>query len=153
MKKIEVKEKNEASDIERKNKKGSKVTVILVVTTSLVIIAGGVGAYFGFIAKKIPAATNNEPQFGETASQGQAQQPYYSAISGIPTTKELSERRPIAVMLGNDPVARPLSGLSKAEMVIEMPVLINDITRLMAVYQVNSPSEIGGVRSARHNFI
>lgn len=153
MKKIEVKEKNETSDVERKNKKGSRRAIILVVTLSLVVIAGGVGAYFGFINKKIPLATNNEPQFGETASQGQSQQPYYSAISGIQTTKELSERRPIAVMLGNDPVARPLSGLSKAEMVIEMPVLINDITRLMAVYQVNSPSEIGGVRSARHNFI
>jgi hypothetical protein len=62
-------------------------------------------------------------------------------------------RRPIAVMLAMDPVTRPLSGISDADLIIEMPVVTNSITRLMAVYVCESPEEIGSVRSARHDFI
>lgn len=152
--KIEVKEKNESKESKPQASKGRRLTIVLVVVIGLVIIAGGVGAYFGFVYKKVPVApVNNEPTFSKTESEGTNETPYYGALSGMKTTKENSERRPIAVMLGNDPVARPLAGLSKADMVIEMPVLINDITRLMAVYQTNYPTESGGVRSARHNFI
>ncbi len=152
--KVEVKDKNEPKESKQKSSKGKHLTVILVVVISLVIIAGGVGAYFGFVYTKVPAAPANKTvEFGDTKSSGQAETPYYGALSGVKTSKENSERRPIAVMLGNDPVARPLAGLSKADMVIEMPVLINDVTRLMAVYQTQYPTESGGVRSARHNFI
>jgi len=63
------------------------------------------------------------------------------------------ERRPFAVVLANDPVARPLFGLSKADLVIEMPVITNSITRVIAFYICNSPEEIGSLRSARHDFI
>jgi hypothetical protein len=62
-------------------------------------------------------------------------------------------RRPIAVMLANDEVARPLSGLSEADMVFEMQVVEDSITRLMAVFVCNSPEDLGSIRSARHNFI
>jgi hypothetical protein len=152
--KIEIKEKNENQEVRPKHQKGKRLTVILIVVITLVIIAGGVGAYFGFVYNKLPGSgKNNTPEFGKTESEGQAETPYYGVLSGTKTSKENSERRPIVVMLGNDPVARPLAGLSKADMVVEMPVLINDITRLMAVYQTQYPTEIGGIRSARHNFI
>jgi len=62
-------------------------------------------------------------------------------------------RRPIAVVLANDPVARPLSGLSQADLVFEIPVITGSITRLIAVYICNHPEEIGSLRSARHDFI
>jgi hypothetical protein len=38
-------------------------------------------------------------------------------------------------------------------MVWELPVLVNDVTRLMAVYQCGQPEEIGSVRSARHDYL
>jgi len=63
------------------------------------------------------------------------------------------KRRPFAVVLANDPVTRPLSGLSKADLVIEMPVITNSITRMIAFYVCNDPEEIGSLRSARHDFI
>ncbi len=63
------------------------------------------------------------------------------------------ERRPIAVMLASDPVARPLSGISQADMVVEMPVTPNGVTRLMALFQCETPTEIGSVRSARAEFV
>ena len=63
------------------------------------------------------------------------------------------QRRPIAIVLASDPVTRPLSGLSQADLVIEMPVITGSITRMMAFYVCQSPEEIGSLRSARHDFI
>ena len=63
------------------------------------------------------------------------------------------QRRPMAVVLAEDPVARPLTGLSQADLVFEMPVITNSITRMIAVYVCHSPEEIGSLRSARHDFI
>lgn len=74
-----------------------------------------------------------------------------SPISGLPCDRY--NQRPIAVMLASDTIARPLSGLGEADLVIEMPVLQNGITRLMAVFICNAPTEIGSVRSSRHDFI
>lgn len=62
-------------------------------------------------------------------------------------------QRPIAVMMASDLEARPLSGISQADMVFEMPVAPNGITRFMAVFQCEKPEEIGSVRSAREDFI
>jgi predicted lipoprotein len=61
--------------------------------------------------------------------------------------------RPVAVMMPSDPEARPLSGISQADMVFEMPVDPSGITRFMAVFQCEKPKEIGSVRSARNDFI
>jgi len=63
------------------------------------------------------------------------------------------QRRPLAVVLANDPVDRPLFGLSDADLVFEMPVITNSITRIIAVYVCNFPEKIGSLRSARHDFI
>lgn len=62
-------------------------------------------------------------------------------------------QRPIAVMLAGDPEARPLSGIQAADIVVEMPVTPNGITRFMAVYQCQTPTDIGSIRSAREDFI
>lgn len=75
-----------------------------------------------------------------------------SLIAGLPCG-EAYKRRPIAVMLGSDPIARPISGFADADLVFELPVLVNNVTRQMAVYQCGQPPEIGGVRSARHDYL
>ncbi len=62
-------------------------------------------------------------------------------------------RRPVAVMLASDEEARPLSGLSAADMVFEMPVTPSGITRMMAIFQCGEPAEVGSIRSARMDFI
>lgn len=83
--------------------------------------------------------------------QFESQRRDVSLLAGLPCAEW--KRRPIAVMLGSDPIARPLSGLAAADLVVEMPALVNNVTRLMAVYQCGHPREIGGVRSARHDFL
>lgn len=84
-----------------------------------------------------------------------AQEPKEPQVFGSLTGKACqgATGRPIAVMLAGDREARPLSGLQSADMVIEMPVVVNSITRYMALYQCGNPSEIGSVRSARAPFI
>ena len=74
-----------------------------------------------------------------------------SPITGLDCPS--ADVRPIAVMLASDPEARPLSGISQADMVFEMPVDPTGITRFMAVFQCEKPKEICSVRSARNDFI
>ena len=74
-----------------------------------------------------------------------------SPLSGV--SCENYNRRAFAVMLASDNQTRPLSGLTEAEIIFEMPVVTGGITRLMAVYLCQIPKEIGSVRSARHDFI
>ncbi len=61
--------------------------------------------------------------------------------------------RPIAVMMAGDEIARPLSGLSKAEFVVEMPVITGSVTRLMGIFVCDTPDEVGSIRSSRHDYI
>ncbi|MEA2097678.1 MAG: DUF3048 domain-containing protein [Patescibacteria group bacterium] len=74
-----------------------------------------------------------------------------SLINGIRC--ENVKARPFAVMLAGDLEAWPLSGLASADLVVEMPVVTNGITRYMAVYVCGEPAEVGSIRSARHDFI
>jgi hypothetical protein len=74
-----------------------------------------------------------------------------SPISGLGC--ENGERRPIAIMLGGDAIARPLAGIGEADLVFEMQVIEGSITRLMPVFVCAAPAQIGAVRSARHDFI
>jgi len=74
-----------------------------------------------------------------------------SLINGIECDN--AKKRPFAVMLAGDLEAWPLSGISQADLVLEMPVVTGGITRYLAVYVCNEPEEIGSVRSARHDFI
>ena len=56
-------------------------------------------------------------------------------------------------MIAGDEDARPLSGISFADIVVEMPVVTGSITRMLAIFVCEDPGEIGSVRSARHDFI
>jgi hypothetical protein len=67
-------------------------------------------------------------------------------------TEAGSERRAAAVMINNHPEARPQSGLSEADMVYEM-LAEGDITRFLAIFQSEMPSQIGPIRSARDYYI
>lgn len=92
------------------------------------------------------------PQF-EVLREKKDQSAQFSAhpLTGIAC--ENNQKRPYAVMMAADAVARPLSGIASADIVVEMPVLDDGITRFMAVFACSEPTEIGSVRSSRHDFI
>mgnify|MGYP001020639627 CR=1 FL=1 len=60
----------------------------------------------------------------------------------------LLERMPAAVKISNSPIARPQSGLSRADVVIEH-LAEGDITRFTAIFHSQNAERIGSVRSAR----
>jgi len=98
--------------------------------------------------KIVPAQTGPVNEEEKTVEQSNGPK---SPISGLAC--ENGQRRPLAIMLGGDAVARPLSGISEADLVFEMQVIEGSITRLMAVFVCATPGQIGAVRSARDDFI
>lgn len=64
--------------------------------------------------------------------------------------EEQIDQRPIAVMINNERKARPQSGLSKADMLIEV-LAEGGITRIVAIYQsqMDYTGDVGPVRSIR----
>jgi DUF3048 family protein len=59
-------------------------------------------------------------------------------------------KRPIVIKVANDPAARPQSGMSQADLVLEIPVE-GGITRYALVFQSQDPAKVGPVRSARQS--
>ncbi len=118
----------------------------------LLIIFGSIAAVFIVIFLiwwNVKIEIVNQFKDGAFFSSGNKKQ--VSSISGQECTNYA--QRPISVMLGGDLIARPLSGISQADIVFEMPVAPNGITRFMAVFQCEHPEEIGSIRSARQDFI
>lgn len=136
-------------------------TVVIVVVIVLVI---GVGIYSwakpeSAINKYVSNAIYGELPLGGVRTGGDITQPSpepqinreTSGLSGMPCAHPT--RRPIGVMMAGDPINRPMSGFSKADMVFELPVLVSDVTRLTGVYQCGEPTDIGSVRSVRHDYL
>lgn len=124
----------------------------IIIALGLIILVALVG-YFVFKKRQAakPIELNNKNQSPVVIETGPANTGEVSPISGLPC--ENWNRRPLAVMQPGDVPARPAAGFSEADMVIEMPVITASVTRLMAVYICNTPTEVGSMRSARHDFI
>lgn len=124
---------------------------IIIIAIVAVVIAGGIFYFTG--GKKIFKSKGGkqiEVKKGEDQIT-KANQGNVSPISGLQC--ENWNRRPLAVMQPADVPARPASGFSEADMVIEMPCITASITRLMGIYVCNTPNEVGSMRSSRHDYI
>jgi len=69
-------------------------------------------------------------------------------ICGRKLEQSLGERKPVAIKIENDPLARPQSGLDKACLVYE-ELTEGGITRFLAIFLCNNADPVGPVRSAR----
>jgi hypothetical protein len=70
--------------------------------------------------------------------------------TACPVSEEVG--RLLAVVVDNDPHARPHSGLSEACLVYEVPTEAK-IPRLLAIFSNSAPTRVGPVRSARPSFL
>ncbi|MDP3997591.1 MAG: DUF3048 domain-containing protein [Candidatus Andersenbacteria bacterium] len=127
--------------------------IIIGVIALLIIVGLGVYAAMRQTAGSTDVSGQDKGIFGDLPQAGEKDKEpaTESGFSGMPC--DHAERRAIGVMLAGDPVNRPLSGASKADMMWELPVLASNVTRLMGVYQCGEPTEIGSVRSARHDYL
>jgi len=112
------------------------------------LLALGIGIVFFWRGSGWTTETVNQPAEIENSEEVKGN---ISPISGVVCGNY--NQRPLAVVMASDPVARPLVGLTQADWVFEVPVITGSITRMVAVFQCNSPEEIGSLRSARHDFI
>ena len=79
--------------------------------------------------------------------------PYVNPLTGEGTETDLSQNRPVAIMLNNLKKALPQLGVSQADIIYEV-VAEGGITRMLGVFQsVEGVGEIGSVRSARDYFV
>lgn len=136
----------------------------IIVGAAILILLIGFGAYAWLapessVGQYVSNAIYGELPIGGVRPAGDFSQPTptpevsreTSGLSGMPC--EHPNRRPIGVMLAGDPINRPMSGFSKADMVFELPVLVSDVTRLTGIYQCGEPTDIGSVRSVRHDYL
>ena len=78
---------------------------------------------------------------------------YFNRFTGLPTTKELSEARPAAIMINNIRNALPQQGIINADVVYEV-LAEGGITRLLCLFtDYASLPETGSIRSSRDYFI
>lgn len=131
-----------------------KIILIIIVA---VLIATGVGVYVFTAGKKIKIKNNSvalaevDSKISQEGSSSSTESLYDEPLTGQKCAH--GNKRSLAVMLAADTAARPLSGISQADIAVEMPVLTGGITRYMAVFSCGAPEEIGSVRSARHTFL
>ncbi|HOD38928.1 MAG: putative lipoprotein YerB precursor [bacterium ADurb.Bin243] len=92
------------------------------------------------------AATSETAVKAESVAAPQAEEP------ALAQTAEAALVRPIAIMVENEPPARPQSGLYAAKILFEIQA--EEVTRFMGVYyDLDKSFEIGPIRSARHYFV
>ncbi|MEI4770312.1 DUF3048 domain-containing protein [Psychrobacillus sp. FJAT-51614] len=77
--------------------------------------------------------------------------PYIAPFTGVGSEVELKHRA-VLVTMNNHPLARPQSGIAKADIIYEM-LAEGNVTRFLALYQSEIPDKIGPVRSARDYFV
>lgn len=117
------------------------------------VALGGVAVYSAYSERtvsveKMPDAAGGE----ENDAKGSSDETFArDPITGMMCAN--GAKRPFAVMLAGDTAARPLSGIAQADVVVEMPVLTNGITRFMGVFLCEEPEEIGSIRSSRDDFL
>ena len=77
----------------------------------------------------------------------------FNPLTGLPLETDISQQRPLAIMINNNSAAMPQLGVSKADIIYET-LAEGDITRMLAIYQdVSGVGVIGSIRSARHYFV
>lgn len=97
--------------------------------------------------KEVKPASAEPEEIEEVA----AELPYTTPFTGEKVAEE-PQLRPILVTINNHPDARPQSGIASADVVYEM-LAEGDVTRLLALYQSEIPTNIGPIRSARSYFV
>lgn len=126
-------------------------TKIIIGTLALIIAASGVWFFMSRDDMKAKRSEEVRRQVEQPEGKAIVNEGNVSPISGIMC--DSWDKRAIAVMQPGDVPARPAAGFSQADMVIEMPVITASVTRLMGIYICELPTEVGSMRSARHDFI
>lgn len=145
----------------------SVVAVVAIVAASLLIVVDPGGtARATATASPSPTATAS-PSPSPTASPTPLNSPSptdngsptpmpsgwaYSDLDGVATTQDLAHRLPMAVMIADNIVSRPQSGISSASIVYQAYADGGE-DRYLMIFQEGTASAIGPARSARPYYV
>ena len=121
---------------------GGILLVLLVIISGSVYMAGQYKPTTAVIA-----VTKTKPKPAVKVTNTVA-----STLSGLPVAPAANQRPITAIMIENTPAARPQSGLSQAGVVFEA-LAEGGITRFMALFQDQLPSNVGPIRSVRPYYL
>lgn len=97
-----------------------------------------------------PDETSGTPETGEETTAPEPAVMYVDPLTGLKTTVDLGHVLPIAITLDNLSAAAPQSGISRADILMEV-LVEGGITRLIMITNDYGGSEVyGPVRSIRH---
>lgn len=107
----------------------------------------------------VPETDENKPteDIEVPVTPSETEQPvksgFINPLTGEEVPEDISNKRPIAVMINNYPDAMPQLGISEADIIYEM-IVEGGITRMCAIFQDVDPETIlGSIRSSRHNYL
>lgn len=128
----------------------SRRTFIIISVVVVLVLAGG-AAWIVHLhrASKVATVPKTAPVVKPTEPVATT---VPSALSGLPVSPEVNKRPVTGVMIENSMDARPQAGLSGAGVVFEA-VAEGGVTRFLALYQDQTPDNIGPVRSARPYYV
>lgn len=113
------------------------------VTHAAVLVALTVG-----LAACGGSSNQSDPDATSTTAVGASEPGVVYPLTGLPVTDQAAAARPaIAVKIDNHPIARPQSGLNKADIVMEENV--EGITRFIAIFHSQGSDPVGPIRSGR----
>jgi hypothetical protein len=141
------------------------IAIVAILASSLILVAatGGLSSAgrtpSGAAAESASASPSDSPTpfFSPTPTINTGPTPLpagmaYSDLDGVAATTALAHRLPLAIMIDDQKVARPQSGISQASIVYMAPA-DGDVDRYMMVFQEQTVKEIGPVRSARPYYV
>ncbi len=130
----------------KKSRRGLGVVAVVVV----IVLIGGLSYVLTRSHKKAASPKSTVATKKALVAKG----PGGSTVAACPLTDlpapdgVVPQRPAVAIKVGNDPGARPQSGLNEADIVWEVQAE-GGITRFIAVYQCQAPPEVGPIRSSR----
>jgi hypothetical protein len=131
-----------------KGKLTKKQTIILCIVIALLVL-GFVSYWFFIRSDNKPTNTN----FVAKVETKKEKPKTISPLTGVELKDANLAKRPVtALMIENSPDSRPQSGINEAGVIVEA-VAEGGITRFLVLFQENTPSYIGPVRSARPYYV
>ena len=138
------------------------IPLIIIVLTLLLTLATCERTAYVPVRQSVPGLTVPPPDFAigapdQAAKPESPHEPTWTGpvnpLTGLPTDVDMSQTRPVAIMINNLRRALPQLGVSQADIIYEVPVEGGE-TRMLAVFQdVSDIGYIGSVRSARPYFV
>lgn len=123
---------------------------VLLIVAVLLLSAIGVGAFI----KLHPAPVTQPAAIIKTAKVIPPPKPTTvpATLTGLPVAPAVNQLPVVGIMIENSAAARPQSGLSQAGVVFEA-IAEGGITRFLALFQDQQPTNVGPIRSARPYYV